>query len=202
MSPKHSSSSSPLFRFGVHWGHGGCAEVTGPAASGSPGARSPATPRRPPACRTTPPHPAPPQADRWQGSHHLLQHQDPWRSAYAQTLSGDAGGHDGLTLENRWQMDEGWRKGQKKTCPKFLCVQGLQKPKENTFFGLNMKKTLCSCPPVPVFHIQSSSFIWFQWVPRQHRLGSVQTHFIFLYVSVRWTTDRRVIHSVTSRPSW
>lgn len=86
-------------RLCLHRGHGGCAEAPGPPPPGLAGAGVSAAPGRPPAGGTPPFNIAAPPTDCRPRADHFLQHQDPWRCSHAQTISGDAGSHDGLSLE-------------------------------------------------------------------------------------------------------
>lgn len=94
-------------RLCLHRGHGGCAEAAGPSPSGPARAGMSAAPRRPPAGRTSPFNIASPPTDCWSGFNHFLQHQDPWWCSHAQTIPGDAGSHDGLSLgQNAAESEE------------------------------------------------------------------------------------------------
>lgn len=101
-------------RLGLHRGHGGGAEAAGPPPPGPAGAGMSAAPRWLPAGRTPPFNAASPPTDCWPCSYHLLQHQDPRWCSHAQTIPGDAGSHDGLSVEqraaeNRMQRETQWR---------------------------------------------------------------------------------------------
>lgn len=114
---------SCFVRLCLHRRYRSCAKAAGPPSSGPAGAGVSAAARRPSASGTSPFNTAPPPTNCWPRSYHVLQHQDPWRSTHAQTISGDARSHDGFTLEQKQQQQQQQQQKKKECNKRFTLTQ-------------------------------------------------------------------------------